>query len=461
MKISRRQVLKGIGGFTMSLPLLESVLPREAWGQATMRHRFAAFIRAGNGIVQAGGDGGERFWPRALGPITTTILKDQNGDRATSELSAYASRLTLLKNVRLPFARNSCGHAEAIPQMLTARNHTGGSSNDPKALGISIDWRIAQALNPAGLGPLTFMAGPQATYIGEGLSWSASGVRTPAERSPANAFMRLTGLATAPAEVQALIAKRRKSVNDLVRTELKALQQNPAMSIADKTRLTQHLDSVRDLEVQMRCDLAVDQAAAINSLSGPQNNDVRVDVVKQFANLAAWAFNCRLNHVVTLQVGEGNDQTQYTIGGTKLPRFHWISHRINSDGADGTPIANAVDLHAQIDRLQLQLFKHLLDRLDSYGSPYGGTLLDDTAAVWMNDLGSGPPHSADNTPWVIAGSAGGALKTGVHLDHAGKNNNLVLNTLLSAVGVRKTDGSPTDDFGDPGLSKGVINAMLA
>jgi len=345
--------------------------------------------------------------------------------------------------------------------MLTARNHTGGSSNDPKALGISIDWRIAQALNPAGLGPLTFMAGPQATYIGEGLSWSASGVRTPAERSPANAFMRLTGLATAPAEVQALIAKRRKSVNDLVRTELKALQQNPAMSIADKTRLTQHLDSVRDLEVQMRCDLAVDQAAAINSLSGPQNNDVRVDVVKQFANLAAWAFNCRLNHVVTLQVGEGNDQTQYTIGGTKLPRFHWISHRINSDGADGTPIANAVDLHAQIDRLQLQLFKHLLDRLDSYGSPYGGTLLDDTAAVWMNDLGSGPPHSADNTPWVIAGSAGGALKTGVHLDHAGKNNNLVLNTLLSAVGVRKTDGSPTDDFGDPGLSKGVINAMLA
>lgn len=418
MTISRRLLLRGLGGVTLSLPLLESILPREAWGQ-TPRLRFAAFVRSGNGIVQAGGDGGERFWPRALGTLTTAVLRDVNADRATSELSAYATRLTLLKNVRLPFARNACGHAEAIPQVLTARVHTGGASNDPKALGLSADWRIAQALNPVGQGPLTFMAGPQQAYIGEGLSWSAASMRTPAERSPANAYMRLTGLAAAPPGVQQLVAKRRKSVNDLVRAELKELQQNPAMSVSDKTRLTQHLDSVRDLEVQMQCELA------------------------------------------PAQVGEGNDQTQYTVGGVKLPRFHWISHRINSDGSTGTPIANAVDLHASVDRLQLQLFRHLLDRLDSYASPYGGTLLDDCAAVWTNDLGSGPAHSANNTPWIIAGGAGGALKTGLHLDHANKTNNLVLNTLLSAVGVRKADGTPTDDFGDPSLTKGVIPALLA
>ncbi len=460
MKLSRRLMLRGLGGVTLALPMLESILPREAWGQTT-RHKFAAFVRSGNGIVQTGGDGGERFWPRALGALTTTILKDQNGDRATSELSAYASRVTLLKNVKLPFARNSCGHAEAIPQVLTGRNHTGGSSNDPKALGMSIDWRIAQAMNPVGQGPLTFMAGPQQTYIGEGLSWSASQMRTPAERSPANAFMRLTGLATSPPEIQALVAKRRKSVNDLVRTELKALQQNPALSSSDKTRLTQHLDSVRDLEVQMRCDLEQSQVTALQGITDPQGNDVRVEVVKQFMNLAAWAFNCRLNHVVTLQIGEGNDQTMYTINGVKLPRFHWISHRINADGSEGTPIPNAVDLHAQVDRFHVQMFRYLLDRLDSYASPYGGTLLDDSAAVWMNDLGGGPSHSADNTPWIIAGTAGGGLKSGQHLDHASKNNNLLLNTLLSAVGVRKADGSPTDDFGDPSLAKGVIPAMLA
>ena len=37
----------------------------------------------------------------------------------------------------------------------------------------------------------------------------------------------------------------------------------------------------------------------------------------------------------------------------------------------------------------------------------------------------------------------------------------MLNTLLTAVGVKKADGSPTDDFGDASLKKGVISEILA
>lgn len=460
MKLGRRMFLRGLGGVTLALPLLESLLPRAAWGQQA-RKRFAIFVRAGNGIVQAGGDGGERFWPRATGAITTQTLSATNADRAVSELAAHASKLILLKNVRLPFPRGACGHAEAIPQLLTAQNHTGGVSNEPLALGMSIDWRIAQAFNAAGQGPLVFMAGPSQTYIGAGLSWSGPQLRTPAERSPRNAFNRLTGLATAPPEVQQLVAKRRKSVNDLVRSQLRELQSSAALSTADKTRLTQHLDSVRDLELQMRCDLDSTQAAEVQAVTQPEGNDVRPQVVRLFMDLAAWAFNCGLNSAATLQVGDGNDQTQYTIGGVRFPRFHWISHRIESDSDTGTPIPNAVDLHAQVDRFQLQLFKHLLDRLASYPSLYGGSLLDECAAVWVNDLGDGPPHSAQNTPWIIAGGAGGNLRTGQHVDHQNRNVNLVLNTLLTAVGVRKSDGTPTDDFGDPSLARGVISGLLA
>lgn len=453
--LDRRFFLKGIGGVTLALPVLESLMPREAWGQAPVRHRFAVFMRAGNGIVQAGGDGGERFWPRAVGPVTTQSLTTTDADRAVSELAAHASKLALVKNVRLPFGRPACGHSEAIVQVLTAQNHTGGSANNPRALGRSVDWAIAEKLNPAGVAPLTFMAGPQQAYIAEAMSWSAANTRTPAERSPANAYMRLTGLAGAPDEVQQQFAKRRKSVNDFVRAQLVELRSNPVLSASDKQRLTQHFDAVRDLEVQMRCDLAPDRVTAVNGTTNPQANDVRPDVVKRFGDLIAWAFNCRLNHASTVQVGEGNDATQYIINGTKLPRFHWISHRINSDGSDGTPIPNAVDLHASIDRMHLQLFKYLLDRLASYTSPYGGTLLDDTVAVWTNDLGSGPPHSADNTPWVMAGSAGGALRTGQHIDLGRQPNNVLLNTILSAVtGVRTTD------FGDASLPKNVVPALL-
>lgn len=458
---SRRRFLQGLGGVTLALPFFESLQPRAAWGQS-MRHRFLVVVRAGNGIVQEGSEVGEKFWPRTLGALTVNDLKVTNADRATSLLGDYATRLLMVKKVRLPFARNSCGHAEAIPQVLTAMNHTGGSSNSPLALGRSVDWLLADKLNGAGAGPLTFMAGPTNTYIGNALSWSAPQQRAAAEHSPLNAFMRLTGLSSAPPEVQQLVANRRKSVNDLVRAQLRELSSQPQLSVKDQQRLAQHLDAVRDMELQLTCELPADQATSVRAITSPEANDVRPEVARRFMDLIAWAFNCRLNHVSTLQVGEGNDGTQYTINGTKLPSFHWISHRIYADGSDGAPIPNAVELHQQIDRLHLSLFKYLLDRLDGYASPYGGTLLDDSVAVWTNDLGDGPPHDASNTPWILAGSGGGTLRTGQVVDHQKKPVNQVLNTLINAMGVRKSGGAPTDDFGDASLAKGVVaNALTS
>jgi hypothetical protein len=461
MNLSRRRVLKGAFGVTLALPVLESLtgLGPKAFAQSA-RDRFFIVVRVGNGIVQESDEGPDRFWPTALGALTTNGLK-QATDRAISELATYASKLTLVRNVALPFARGGCNHSEAIPQVLTAQKNTGGSGNAPKAQGKSIDWAIAEALNPKGVGPLAFMAGPQSAFIAEALSWSAPQQRTPAERSPLNAYMRLTGLASAPPEIQKLVASRRKSVNDLVREQLQSLLSVGKLSTSDRQRLEQHLASVRDIEVQATCELVTDQIDGVKAITNPEANDVRPAVVKAMMDIAAWAFNCRLNHAVTLQVGDGNDGTQYIIDGVTLPRFHWISHRVKSDGGSGEAIPDAIDLHASIDRMQLQLFRHLLDRLASYSSPYGGTLLDDTVAVWTNDLGAGPSHSGDNTPWVLAGGASGSLKTGTFIDLAKKPNNLMLNTLLTAVGVKKADGSPTDDFGDASLKKGVISEILA
>jgi hypothetical protein len=36
----------------------------------------------------------------------------------------------------------------------------------------------------------------------------------------------------------------------------------------------------------------------------------------------------------------------------------------------------------------------------------------------------------------------------------------VLNTIASAVGVRKADGTLLDDFGDPSLTRGVLSTVL-
>ena len=78
---------------------------------------------------------------------------------------------------------------------------------------------------------------------------------------------------------------------------------------------------------------------------------------------------------------------------------------------------------------------------------------------------SGPPHGSDNLPYVLAGSAGGFLKTGQYVEAAsGKNyltHNRFLSTIGAAVGCKNASGAPLDDFGDASLPHGHVDAMLA
>jgi len=182
-------------------------------------------------------------------------------------------------------------------------------------------------------------------------------------------------------------------------------------------------------------------------------------VAKLHIDLVAFAFACNASRVATLQVGDGTDGTRYTVNGTQSERFHWISHRQTSDGNDGQPIANAVEVHVEIDRIRMRTFKHLLDRFSSYTVP-SGTLLDAAFALWTSHVAIGPSHSFNNLPIIIAGGAGGFLRQGQYVDAGGVGNNRLLNTLITANGVRR-NGGPVDDFGEPGLPGGMIDALLA
>jgi hypothetical protein len=187
-----------------------------------------------------------------------------------------------------------------------------------------------------------------------------------------------------------------------------------------------------------------------------------IDVARMQSLVIALAMSCGRTHAATLQIGNGNDQSQYTINGTKYERFHHISHRINSDGSDGTPIENAAQKHHDIDKLFANIFKTLISTLDSYKTPTG-SLLDEGVSVWLNDLSTGPAHATQNMPYVCAGSCAGVLKNGVYVEAAtGKSyvtHNKFLSTIGAAVGCKNAAGAPLDDFGDAGLAKGQIPQM--
>ena len=462
--LGRRAFLTGLGGAVVALPFLEGLLPRHLRAAAPGRPRYAVFVRQANGVVQADGQEPERFWPHELGALTPALLAERDADRAVSELAPYGDKLLMVRGTRFPFPGNGCGHSGGGNQVLTAaRVSDVPSGNKSLAMGESVDNRIARELNhPSNTEPLTLYAGRLAGYINEVLSYRGEKDLRAAERNPWNAYKKMVGLTNVPEQIAAQIKARRTSVNDLVREQMQALMGRPDLSVDDQQRLKLHFDAIRDIEVELACELPpqeeLDAMAAQQGYSG--QDDLMQTIVRMQMNLIALAFACDYTRAATLQIGDGNDSTEYLIDGVKYPRFHQISHRIYSDGAEGDPIPDALGKHHRIDREHAILFRHLLDRLSMYTTDQG-PLLDDCVAVWCNDLGAGVSHTYKNIPWVCAGSCGGFLKTGQYIDAGDVAHNRFHNTILSAVGLTGGEGGYVDDFGDPSLTPGVIDAMIA
>ncbi len=460
--MNRRRFLRGVGGAALALPFLEGVRRSQATTAAAPGKKvYSFFIRQGNGCQQAGyASEPERFWPRNLGVLTRDELANVNGDRALSVLADHAEKLTLVRGTRFGFPGNGCGHSGGINQVLTAAN-LSGVGKDTLATGESIDYFISRKLNQAGVEPLTLMSGPQSAYLAHGLSYSGPGQLRGARNNPFAVYTTLMGLSASP-EILQQIASRRLSVNDLVRTEMQELLAKPDLTATDRQRLDMHFQAIRDLEVGMACTLPDTSVAGMQDLDTVfEDNEHRVKVADFMCELAALAFACDATRTGTLQIGTGNDGTRYTVDGVLQNTYHRISHRIDSDGGEGPPIANADLLHHGIDRIFAGIFKRFLDRLAAYPGPSGGSLLDDSVVMWTNDLSNGPPHSYSNVPQVLAGGAGGYLKTGHYIDAGNVTHNKLLNTIISAVGIDNGNGDPFDSFGDGALEPGVIDAMIA
>lgn len=466
-RFPRRLFLTGTAGVTVGLPFLETFASRGARAATPEDPGFVVFMRQGNGCSQAlpysNPAEPEMFWPRNLGTLTQSSLA-ADSDRALSELSPYANDLLLVRGVNGAFSIRGCGHARGALQALTAQN-TGDAeaSNNSLALGESLDNRIARELNPAGRGPLTLAAMRPGGFLDSVLSYRGPNDRRGAQTNPKVAFDDIMGLVNLDESSANATAARRQSVNDLVRDQMQALLNRSDLSSDDRNRLDLHFTSIRDLEVRLaECTpLPPATANAIEGIDGNhQDGDRVVEAAELHIEVIALAISCGYTHAVTLQVGTGNDSTRYRWQGEQFPSYHWISHRIFADGSEGDPIPDAQAKHNAVDRIHARLFGRLIDRLSAYTTDKG-RLLDEGVLVWMNDLSNGPPHSINNLPYVLAGSADGYLRTGAYVDAGNQPHNKLLNTLATAVGLRKQDGSPVDDFGDPSLDRGLVDAMIA
>jgi hypothetical protein len=458
-RLSRRALLRGAGTLGVALPFLEGMPSRSAWAQ-TEKPIFGLFICTANGVAQKYANEPETFWPNATGELTTASMQADAAGRSTGILAEHASKLLIVKGVKYPSTSAGCGHAQGLTMCLTAAPPTG-AGNNATSTGPSADTVIASGL---GVEPLTLYSGMKGGFIDEKLSFSAAGKVRAAEGNPYNVYQRLMGLfkpgTEEPTGMADALALKRKSVNDLVREELKWLKARPELSKADVDRLDAHFTAIRDVEngmVGMGISCSEDglDVAAIQALSSGnafRANGKVEEVAKLQMQLIGLAFACNSTRVATLQVGDGTDGTRYTVDGQLLESFHHISHRIRGDGTTGATIPDAAKQHAAIDRIRMNTFKHLLDTWSAYKTD-AGSLLDQSFAMWTSHVASGPSHGFSDLPIIIAGNAGGYLRTGQYINANGAGNNKLLNTLISAAGV------PTQNFGQG--SEGLLDAMLA
>lgn len=474
--MKRRSFLKGAFGVTMALPFLDVFETRRAnAGLPGIQPRFFVCVRSGNGVAQQAGSEPEKFWPMDKGMLSPAMLRQLDGDgdlRVVGELADHASKLLVVSGTRYSYPGNGCGHSGGGNQVLTATPPSGTpAGNRSLATGESLDNMIQRIMSPEDPEPLTMASGRSSSYLDEVLSYrqpangETNGQLRAAQRNPWDVYKNLFGEPNSQSSdfLEQQVALQRKSVNDVLREQLEALKRNPGMSREDHNRLDLHTQSIRDLEIRMmECHLPEQQWATIRDAS---DNDLHLDpaetddITMMFMDIVALAFACDLKRAATLQIGNGNDQTVYPINGPAYP-FHWISHRIQGDGASGSAptIDNAANLHYQINRLHARWFKYLLDQLDRYTTSTG-TLLDDCVAMWTNDLANGIGHGYQNLPTILAGSAGGYLRTGYYIDARdsgtkdGSNwvpHNQLFNTILNGVGVGEALGAPVTDFGHKG-----------
>lgn len=461
LQLRRRAFLRGTGAVAIGLPFLEGMPERSAWAEGDTP-AFGLFIVTANGVVQAERDEPERFWPTATGALTTASMDAFKADRVTGELSAYADRLLIVRGVNYPGGVSGCGHSLGLVQSLTGRGPNPGSTdNRATASAKSIDTLIGEYF---GEEPLALYAGAKGGFINEKLSFTDAGQVRAAEGNPFNVYLRLTQFLGGGGDggdlAAELLVARRKSLNDLVREELNDLRARPQLSKADRDRLDQHFQSLRDLENTMvgmgaTCseeNVDVSALEAISSGDAFRRNGTIEEVVRLQVELAALAFSCNAYRVATLQAGDGTDGTRYEIDGQVLESFHHISHRIASDGSSGPAIPGAFDSHTAIDRIRMQTFAHCIQRWSEH-STGTGSLLDQGFMMWSSHNATGPLHGWNNLPYIIAGSGGGVLRQGQYIDAGGVLNERILNTLARATGVPEGDANM--------IGSGFIDGMLA
>lgn len=457
---SRRQVLRGLGGAALALPLLESLAPRHARAQANEPARRFIVVKSfstqlisewypalqGNGYqlrnaryTGSKADGTTLLTqPVAPGsPYTWAPLADFMTDQGISgilgrALNRFLPKLTLIRGLDFlppvnhnyggllgnfssctratPCGADALADVPTIDQVMAYSRKVYPSTPALRSLHLSqgvVDSMSYSDLGVAG-GPvqqLKARTNPLDAFndvFGGGGGAGAGGNGGPGPQGPG----RGAG--------DALLIDR-------VYQDYQRLKGSRRLSAADRQLVDQYVTLVAELQARLtpRPTLTCTQPMAPSSLannSGTNPTDIKAKW-ELFLDVVTAAVMCDRTRVITIAVhkalGPGPDPA------STAPSGHYHSE----DASGGTWHGLAHDWGNPNARRMLkginswianELFAKLLERLD-VPEAGGRTFLDNSLVFWGNELGFN--HLGFSVPCLLAGSAGGFIKPGRYLDY--------------------------------------------
>jgi hypothetical protein len=259
-----------------------------------------------------------------------------------------------------------------------------------------------------------------------------------------------------------------QSVIDLVREDCEALQRK--LGKADQRKMDEYLHSVRSVEKRIEfvearqqqelLDAALParskvhvptnfprEGAPIWEISQPVERDPERhgEYIRLMAELMVLAFQTDTTRVATLAAG--SDEASFpgvvTVGYER--HCHTLEHQGNAGRPeDADPIAREAcrQIHAWYTGLFAEMVRRMKD-IDEGGS----SLLDNSMILYTSYMADGG-HGRSDYPVLLAGRAGGTLKTGRHVRYKDRTpvSNLYVE-MMNRMGVK------ADAFGDSKTSE--------
>ena len=405
--LSRREVLRGAGA-TIALPLLDAMIPARtllAQTAAAAAPRLG-FVYFPHGALQ------EEWQPTKVG-------RDFDFPFIIKPLEAMREHVTVVSGLRNKGGESSSPHGIIEETWL---NCVSPRKRDAKTgVGITADQIAAKYLGKeTSLASMELCAEP-----GGMISFRTPNQPLPMESNPRKVFFGMFGQGDTNEERREIL-KTTDSLLDYVKDSTASLARK--LDAADRTRVSDYLDSVREIELRVQ---RLEQNAQSVDLPGaplgpPEDFGELVGV--QFEMFAlAWQTN--RTRVVTMKMVEEASMRTYPnldVHEAFHPTSHW--------GGFPDRVANL----RKIQNYHTAVFAKFVQRLKDMKEG-DGSVLDNSIILFGSNMSNSDAHNNDPLPQALIGRGGG-VKGNQHLHYKQDSPHAnILVTMLDRAGVPSSE----------------------